>query len=453
MNEKTLTERIGARILGEANDLKRTVITLSEEIGIDLEKMEQIIKGNCKIEESYDAIRRMGESYSIDISDLFLIESDCHNSIKIMRAKESIASSRIYERLNREKNKSPYYEYRDTVMSSVSPYKPERIKQLRVVKDNDPENPDVIYNNGHFMHQTTFFVGPVNFYYEINGEKFCCEMNTGDSNYITPYWPHSFASRDKNQEAYILAVTFGSDVRRAQKELYTLGKRSKKFLLEIRNQDQAIKNLIKQHMLNEHLNYGHLKQLSDDKSISIDVEELINNNKKVTIDDLKAIAPLLNIELSDLLVPVYNPDEEVVIKRNYLSSRYFFPDKDEKCYRINTLARTSKMPLLKSFDFEVLSQKSKPNLVSSLHTYIYNYGNSDVNISWEKDKNFHSETIKKDDSIYMQPFVNHGFSCDTQDGKLYVVRVSGAINFTTQKEMSYFADTDRFFNETDCWFD
>jgi len=111
------------------------------------------------------------------------------------------------------------------------------------------------------------------------------------------------------------------------------------------------------------------------------------------------------------------------------------------------------MPLLKSFDFEVISQKLKNNLTSSLHTYIYNYGKSDVKISWEKDgKNF-TDTIRKDDSIYIQPFVNHGFSCNNQDGKLFIVRVSGAINFTAQKEMSYFANIDRFFNETDCWFD
>ena len=76
MNDKNLTERIGARILSEANDLKRTVITLSKEIGIDFEKIKQIIEGNCKIEESYDVIRRMGECYSIDISDLFLVENE-----------------------------------------------------------------------------------------------------------------------------------------------------------------------------------------------------------------------------------------------------------------------------------------------------------------------------------------------------------------------------------------
>ena len=56
-------------------------------------------------------------------------------------------------------------------MSRIGPFRPEWIKELRVVDDADPLNPDVQYNNGHLMMQTTFFVGPVNFYYELRREK------------------------------------------------------------------------------------------------------------------------------------------------------------------------------------------------------------------------------------------------------------------------------------------
>ena len=44
-----------------------------------------------------------------------------------------------------------------------------------------------------------------------------------DTNYITPFYPHSFSSRDKTEDAIIIAVTFGGEVRRAQKEMYWLG--------------------------------------------------------------------------------------------------------------------------------------------------------------------------------------------------------------------------------------
>ena len=40
------------------------------------------------------------------------------------------------------------------------------------------------------------FIGDVNFYYiGENGEKKVGVMNIGDSNYITPFTPHSFATR------------------------------------------------------------------------------------------------------------------------------------------------------------------------------------------------------------------------------------------------------------------
>ena len=56
-------------------------------------------------------------------------------------------------------------------------------------------------------------------------------MNTGDSNYITPFYPHSFASRDKDKDTIIIAVTFGGEVRKNQKEIYWMGNdRIQKFI-------------------------------------------------------------------------------------------------------------------------------------------------------------------------------------------------------------------------------
>ena len=36
------------------------------------------------------------------------------------------------------------------------------------------------------------------------------------------------------------------------------------------------------------------------------------------------------------------------------------------------------MPLMKGFSFEVLSSEKNNNLITSLHSYVYNYGSSDV---------------------------------------------------------------------------
>ena len=223
-NNKHYLKLVGARIRSELNDLKRTSDAVGTELGIDVDKINQILDGNCSFEEVNLLISKMGEIYPIDVSDLYIPHNDCLHGIKIMRAYESNVSSRIFDRKDRNGSRTPYYEYRDTAMSRLGPFKPEWIRELRVVNDSDPENPDIAYNNGHFLHQMTFSIGPVNFYWtNINGKKFSVEMNTGDSNYITPFYSHSFASRNPNEDAVIIAVTFGGDVRRAQKELYSLG--------------------------------------------------------------------------------------------------------------------------------------------------------------------------------------------------------------------------------------
>ena len=80
-----------------------------------------------------------------------------------------------------------------------------------------------MFNEGHFLHQLNLFVGPVNYYYELNGEKFCVEMNTGDTSYISPFVRHSFTTRDKSKLAYIVAVTNGGRVKRSHKEFANFG--------------------------------------------------------------------------------------------------------------------------------------------------------------------------------------------------------------------------------------
>lgn len=454
IEKKELAKKIGRRIFSEANDLKRTIEALANDINIDHDFMKEIINGQCELEDCYKVIEKMGHVYPIDISDLYLIEDDCTYGIKIMRANSSANSSRIFNRVNKNKIKTPYYEYRDTAMSKLAPYKPEWIKELRIVDNNDPNNPDVVFNNGHFMHQMTFFVGTVNFYWEINGEKFCKEMNTGDSNYITPYWPHSFTNRDKNKEAYILATTFGGEVSRAQKELYAIGERSKNILLDYRNYNKAVRQLIKQHLMNENMTISHFKAIAQEKSIDIDLTNILNGNNEIKIEELRKIALLLNLEISDLLIPYYRPEEEVVVNISKKENKYFYPNDDKPYYKMEALARTSKMPMLKGFSIEVLTKvKREESLFTSLHTYAYNYGDDDIVIYWKYEGKNYEQKIKKHDSIYIQPFINHSFSCLSGSGKLYLVRISGSLNFQTQKEISYMANIDRTFNETLCWFE
>ena len=198
-------KRIGSNFLGVLNDLKRRPEDAAEELGVSLVEINSIIEG--KQELPFDLVSKAIRIWSVNTRDFFIVRDDCETGIIIMTAVESKDSSRIMNRAGK-----PYYEYRDTAMSTVAPFRPEWIMELCVVDDNDPNNKSVQWNNGHFMHQFTYFIGEVNFYYmSPTGEKKVGLMNTGDSVYITPFVPHTFATRKgASKNGLILALTYGN---------------------------------------------------------------------------------------------------------------------------------------------------------------------------------------------------------------------------------------------------
>ena len=188
MKKSELTKRIGQRILSEANDLKRTLETVSQDISVSLDTLNSLIEGKLDSGIAFDIAQKFSKVYPVKVSDILFDFENSSERVVFSKNSESKASSRVYSRLNKDGFATEYYEYRDAAISKLSPFRPEWIKELRIVDNNDPNNPDVAYNNGHLMHQMTTFVGPVNFYWEVNGKKFWREMNTGDSNFITPFW-------------------------------------------------------------------------------------------------------------------------------------------------------------------------------------------------------------------------------------------------------------------------
>ena len=84
MSQEKLINSLGKRILSEANDLKRTVNALADDIDIDENFLIRIINGECELKESYEIIRKMGTIYPIDISDLYLLDDDCEHSVKFI---------------------------------------------------------------------------------------------------------------------------------------------------------------------------------------------------------------------------------------------------------------------------------------------------------------------------------------------------------------------------------
>lgn len=454
--DKQHLELVGSRLLSELNDLKRTVESASQEVCIPLESLKGAVQGDLGFQELVEILFKLEKSYPIEVSEILMTKNDCPDGVKVMKSEDSKKSARVFSRENRDKELAPYYEYRDTAMSNGSRFRPEWIEQLRVVSDNDPNNPDVQYNNGHLMHQVTFFIGPVNFYYEIDGKKYCQQMKTGDSNYITPFVKHSFASRDVNEQALIIACTFGGEVRGAQKEIYNLGlDRLKEFQFPIQQKNLSTQKLIQDHLENECLTLELFQDKVKACGMDLDLSLILSPDYEIDHQELCDLSKLLNVEPYDLMVPEYFPEESVVITRRNSSASYAYPSNQNRLFEIRTLARTSRMPNTKSFDIEVFNSAfdSEDFWSSSLHQYVYNYGSYPVEIIWIKNSKQYRAVIEPGDSCYIQPGILHTYvNSGTSNGSLVNIRIAGAITAGVQREISAITEIDRVAFETRPWF-
>jgi len=248
------------------NDLKRRPEDAAKDLKITKKKIKEILSSKSKID--FRIINRAVEVWPVNYGDFFSFKDDTYLNYKVMRANASSQSKRVMNRGGK-----PYYLYEDTVMSKLSPYRPELITELAVVKNNKPTNTLVKFNNGHFLHQFTYFIGPVNFYYIENNKKKVAKMNTGDSMYISPYVCHSFATREnkKNYLGKILALTYTDKIdNESLNELCALGfEISKKYRINLKN-----------NFLSFWTNLNHFMSIS-----SLSFEEL----KRQTKIDLKKI--------------------------------------------------------------------------------------------------------------------------------------------------------------------
>ena len=218
------------------NDLKRRPSDAAKDLNISTTKINNILDNKTKL--SFKIINKAVKVWPVNFGDFFLFNDDTIKDFKIMRRSKSDLSKRVMERGGKS-----YYLYKDTIMSKISPFRPELITELVVVKNNDPNNKSVKFNNGHFLHQFTYFIGPVNFYYIQNNKKKVERMNTGDSMYISPYVSHSFTTRknSKNELGKILALTYSDKLdNETLNELCAIGfELSKKYKLNLKNKTKS----------------------------------------------------------------------------------------------------------------------------------------------------------------------------------------------------------------------
>ena len=442
--------RFGNHFLGMLNDLKRRPEDAANELNVPLKEIMDIIDG--KKEVTTEIISRAVKIWPVNYRDLFLIRDDCPNGIKIMRNEDSAKSSRVMDR-----GGLPYYEYRDTAMSTVALFRPEWIEELCIVEDNDPNNLAVQWNNGHFMHQFTYFIGDVNYYYRgPDGEKKVAIMNTGDSVYGTPFRPHSFATRKgAKKNGLILALTYGNQLAAdTQQELSAIGEElSLPYWLDFSSRKNAFALLLNFHRNCASLSFDELgKRTSTSKEKLIQYE---NSSEIPSYETIVSLAAAMNVNARDLL-PNDVIEDKVIVQYYKDSAKWNFPE-TTKAYEIVELAHSRNLPFSKAFEFTTVKENDSNSLeeldlIVGLHQYVYNVGESTIRLNWKINNKSNLEELKPGDSVYIKPNVLHNFR---NKGKLMVLRIAGRIAGDAQRELSSLDKNDahRAISEVSMWFD
>ena len=435
----------GQNFLGILNDLKRRPDDAATELGISLEELTQIIDGKKIL--SQEIIEKAVKIWPVNVSDFYIIYDDTPTGVKFMSAEESKMSSRIMNRAGK-----PYYEYRDTVMSSVAPFRPEWIMELCQVEDNNSENTDAKWNNGHFMHQFTYFIGDVNFYYlDENDKKQVSIMKTGDSMYISPFVPHTFTSRNKQSNGLILALTYGNkltgDVKQELSGLST--EAGSQFSLDFSTKEKASAALLKFHreILSLPINEVSIRTKIPTDTI-IDLE---NAKRLPTQDEIILLARSYNVNSRELMADD-KIEKKVVVKPYNECKKWYYPE-NSKIYEFVELTSTPSLPFSKAFEINVQNSDSlNYDFKVGLHQFIYNVGENELLLNWEFNDKKYTKLIQPGDSIYIKPFIKHNFR---GNGKLVVLRIGGRIPGDSQRELSLIGrrNTKRAINETMQWFD
>ncbi len=451
--DKSYLKRLGARLHGEANDLKRTPEALAADLSWNPDLVLQVLDGRADIEVARSLMMDIANFYPVSLADIWVEPDDTDQGVKIMSAELSAGSPRIFSRLDSNKNSTPYYEYRDTAMSSGAPFKPEWIKELRFVENSDPDNPDVAFNSGHLMHQLTFFIGEVNFYWIADGKKHCSEMNTGDSCYITPFTPHSFTSRSTSAPGLIIAITYGGAVRHALEPLSHLGPEKMEELAgNLHSPKGTFEARLKRLKTGKSLCEGSLGERLKNAGVEeARAAQLARGLGRPTEEEERLLATALGVHVKEIMVTPMESESEVVVRHCWQTSARTFPRTNSPAYRISDMASTPQQPGLCGMDLEIIEGSTEAGIFDHpLHEYIYNYGPHDIFLNWNIDR---KERLRPGDSAYIRPAVSHWLTGD-EGARAAIARVPGITNSEVFDEYAAFnADgRKRVLGETKKWF-
>lgn len=411
----TYAARAAALLRAAANDLKRNDPAAEADLGLPAGSFADHTSGRLPI--TWELIDRAARAWPLNERDLLPIHDDTPYGLRIMRAKESAANSRIIER-----GGAPYYEYRDTAMSRLASYRPEWIKMLRVVGNDDPDNPAVNWNNGHLLYQFTYFVGPVNYYFRGGGRSFCVPMNTGDSVWGLPFAPHSFTSRSTTEPAYILALTYGGGLTGdAQRELSAFGHTIAGSLAMPPGDHGALLRSLLAARLMTVAELVHRSGLASDR-----VAELCEARTRAEWPELVKLADALGVSVRELLATHTATEADVHMQPARTAARWTYPGPDGPAYRFTQLAGDPLHPHTTSLEVEVLTERPDATLPATYqHQYLYVLGEEPVSVRWRHDGEQSDGRLEPGDSAYVIPGVELSL-CADDHARVLMLRIAGS---------------------------
>ena len=365
----------GVLIRTALNDVKRDVAVAAEETQLSNKLLLRLLRGHefdgCNIDA---ATRLLGHMYPISKRMMLCDEDSSDAGAWFMTSQQTSKSQRVFDRTNANGNTVPYYKYMDTATSAISPFKPELIEQLVQVEDNDPMNPRVVMNKGHMLGQATYFIGPVNFYWTVRGERRCRAMNTGDSCLITPYVPHSFTSRDTSQYSAIVEVTFAGCVREALPQLLHLDSDA---LNSVTGDMREPRSLVASRILR----FAELRGMDIaavrtrlEESGQFDgqtIDKIVRGDIKEVPAAAAALAATFGVPTSEFIIGELEASKEVVFATaptKDLPGKYAF-------------AHAEHMTDIGGFEWR-LEEGVEEEESSQFYRYVYNTGNASIKVEW-----------------------------------------------------------------------
>jgi methylphosphonate synthase len=425
------TKRAGALLRAVANDLKRDDHTAANDLGLSVEDFHRLTVGEADVppEFLWRIARRAARVWPINERDLLPIFDDCPSGVLIMTAEQSATTARVLSRDGR-----PYYEYRDTAMSRVAMFRPEWIRMLQVVENDNPSNPLASWNNGHLLYQFTYFVGEVNYYYEWQGKRHCMMMSTGDSVWSFPFVPHTFTARRANRPAQILALTYGAELLGdAQQELSVLGHEAATHMaVPVHNQATASGKLLRLHIRAAGMTASLVAAETGIPASRL--WAMVAGRHVPEGEELRLLARALKISVRDLLPPSLECEQGLVVARRKQTSHWLYPSKDQPHYMIRALAGSTLHPFTRGMEVRpLLAPGGRPAFFRiHQHLYVYNLGSKASEIVWWNDGERRIAKLHPGDSAYIKPFVPHGFRSSIArrgagQGRLLTLRIAGKV--------------------------